>query len=112
MKESGKEAELKKKMDGRIESGPGGIVCSSSSGFMPRRDGQASRLVTLSKKRKRIFPYMEDMGDSKGNIVMMVTDGASIPNPREWRLVANAWSISMSGRNREPFLHYAPRNLA
>lgn len=32
---------------------------------------------------------------SKGNIVM-VTDGASIPNPREWRLV-NAWSISLAG---------------
>jgi polar amino acid transport system permease protein len=39
---------------------------------------------------------MEDMGDSKGNVVMMVTDGASIPNPREWRLV-NAWSISIVG---------------
>lgn len=32
---------------------------------------------------------------SKGNIVM-VTDGASIPDPREWRLI-NAWSIALVG---------------
>ena len=32
---------------------------------------------------------------SQGNIVM-VTDGASIPDPREWRLI-NAWSIALVG---------------
>ena len=32
---------------------------------------------------------------SMGNIVM-VTDGASIPDPREWRLI-NAWSIALVG---------------
>ena len=36
-----------------------------------------------------------DENHSKGNIVL-VTDGASIPDPREWRLV-NAWSISLAG---------------
>jgi amine acid ABC transporter, permease protein, 3-TM region, His/Glu/Gln/Arg/opine family len=80
-------------MDGRIESGPGGIMFKLKR-FMPRRDGQAAPRHAF--KRKRIFPDMEDMGDSKGNVVMMVTDGASIPNPREWRLV-NAWSISIVG---------------
>lgn len=39
---------------------------------------------------------MEDKKDgSKANIVM-VTDGASIPDPREWRLI-NAWSIALAG---------------
>ncbi|MBO4300311.1 MAG: amino acid ABC transporter permease [Desulfovibrio sp.] len=39
---------------------------------------------------------MEDKKDgSKANIVM-VTDGASIPDPREWRLI-NAWSIALLG---------------
>ena len=32
---------------------------------------------------------------SKGNIVM-VTDGGSFPDPREWRLI-NAWSIALVG---------------
>ena len=36
-----------------------------------------------------------DENHSKGNIVL-VTDGASIPDPREWRLI-NAWSISLAG---------------
>ena len=38
---------------------------------------------------------MKDEGQSKGNIIM-VTDGPSIPNPREWRLI-NAWSIALCG---------------
>ncbi len=39
---------------------------------------------------------MHDKKDgSKGNIIM-VTDGASIPDPREWRLI-NAWSIALVG---------------
>ena len=39
---------------------------------------------------------MHDKKDgSKGNIIM-VTDGASIPDPREWRLI-NAWSIALAG---------------
>ena len=38
---------------------------------------------------------MKDEGKSKGNIIM-VTDGPSIPNPREWRLI-NAWSIALCG---------------
>ncbi len=39
---------------------------------------------------------MEDKKEgSKANIVM-VTDGASIPDPREWRLI-NAWSIALAG---------------
>lgn len=39
---------------------------------------------------------MHDQKDgSKGNIIM-VTDGASIPDPREWRLI-NAWSIALIG---------------
>lgn len=62
--------------------------------LMPRREGQAAPRHAF--RRKRILPDMEDVGDSKGNVVMMVTDGASIPNPREWRLV-NAWSISIVG---------------
>ncbi len=31
-----------------------------------------------------------------GNIRILVTDGASIPDPKEWRLI-NAWSIALSG---------------
>lgn len=31
-----------------------------------------------------------------GNIRIMVTDGASIPDPKEWRLI-NAWSLSLTG---------------
>ncbi len=31
-----------------------------------------------------------------GNIRILVTDGASIPDPKEWRLV-NAWSIALTG---------------
>ncbi len=31
-----------------------------------------------------------------GNISILVTDGASIPDPKEWRLV-NAWSIALAG---------------
>ena len=39
---------------------------------------------------------MHDKKDgSKGNIIM-VTEGASIPDPREWRLI-NAWSIALVG---------------
>lgn len=71
---------------------------------MPEKDGK----ITLDKKEKpvsgrsphgkfqgrRIMPEKEDSG-SVGNIVM-VTDGASIPNPREWRLIT-AWSISLFG---------------
>lgn len=40
------------------------------------------------------MPDKED-SHSKANIVL-VTDGASIPNPREWRLI-NAWSIALAG---------------
>lgn len=40
------------------------------------------------------MPDKED-SHSKANIVM-VTDGASIPNPREWRII-NAWSIALVG---------------
>ena len=36
-----------------------------------------------------------DESQSKANIVM-VTDGGSVPNPREWRLI-NAWSIALTG---------------
>lgn len=38
---------------------------------------------------------VKDEGQSKANIIM-VTDGPSIPNPRERRLI-NAWSIALSG---------------
>lgn len=31
-----------------------------------------------------------------GNIRILVTDGASIPDPREWRLI-NAWSMALTG---------------
>lgn len=47
------------------------------------------------RRRKRIAPANPEEIQSKGNFVM-VTDGASIPNPREWRLI-NAWSISLCG---------------
>lgn len=39
---------------------------------------------------------------SKGNIIM-VTEGASIPDPREWRLI-NAWSIALFGAVLSLFL--------
>lgn len=46
--------------------------------------------------RRRTTPSpVDDSGESKANIVM-VTDGASIPNPREWRLI-NAWSLALFG---------------
>ncbi len=48
-----------------------------------------------AKSTHRIIPENELGPESKANIVM-VTDGASIPNPRELRLV-NAWSISLVG---------------
>lgn len=35
-------------------------------------------------------------GQKTGNIQIMVTDGVSIPDPREWRLI-NAWSLSLFG---------------
>ena len=43
----------------------------------------------------KIIPENELGPESKANIVL-VTDGASIPNPRELRLI-NAWSISLAG---------------
>ncbi|MDE5831508.1 MAG: amino acid ABC transporter permease [Desulfovibrio sp.] len=48
-----------------------------------------------AKSTSRCIPENERGPESKANIVM-VTDGASIPNPRELRLV-NAWSISLVG---------------
>lgn len=44
--------------------------------------------------QSRLVPENE-IEESKANIVL-VTDGASIPNPREWRVI-NAWSISLVG---------------
>lgn len=51
--------------------------------------------IRLLKSRGRIIPENELGPESKANIVL-VTDGASIPNPREFRLI-NAWSISLVG---------------
>lgn len=51
--------------------------------------------VGLGARRRRIEPEAEEDVHSNANIVL-VTDGASIPNPREWRVV-NAWSISLVG---------------
>ncbi len=53
-----------------------------------------SRHRAFFHKGRRIQPPKAEQ-ESSANIVM-VTDGASIPNPREWRLV-NAWSISLVG---------------
>lgn len=47
------------------------------------------------QRRRRIRPEVAEEEHSKANIVL-VTDGASIPSPREWRLI-NAWSISLAG---------------
>ena len=56
--------------------------------YNPRHPGTAQPLPAASLKRLV-------MKDCKGNIIM-VTDGASIPDPREWRLI-NAWSIALVG---------------
>lgn len=46
-------------------------------------------------RKKRMTPNLEEPRDSKANFVM-VTDGASIPNPLDRRII-NAWSIAITG---------------
>lgn len=62
----------------------------------PQNNNQHGTLGgTFFNKPRKLIAENELNDESKGNIVL-VTEGASIPNPREWRLI-NAWSIALVG---------------
>lgn len=66
--------------------------------FKFKKEGQTEEAKPSQgtfQTRRRLVPENELTQGSTGNIVM-VTDGASIPNPREWHII-NAWSISIVG---------------
>lgn len=63
----------------------------------PKKAGSVKKpeAARPARQRKGINPDNAEEGHSAANIVV-VTDGASIPDPRSKRLI-NAWSISLAG---------------
>lgn len=71
--------------------------------LMKPGDGEKrkSRFNPFQQRQRRLESEHPDFGGK--TTILMVTDGASIPNPREWRLI-NAWSIALTGAIAALFL--------